>query len=88
MATRRNAIDALPPNIKSLNYLNNILAKIEANAKGGDEAIFLDQNGYVSEGSGEYIYMVTAFPMVPSFTLELQPENRTRTVLDYLYVYP
>ncbi|MCD6493185.1 MAG: branched-chain-amino-acid transaminase [Archaeoglobaceae archaeon] len=58
VTTRRNAIDALPPNIKSLNYLNNILAKIEANAKGGDEAIFLDHNGYVSEGSGDNIFVV------------------------------
>ncbi len=55
---RRNAIDSLPPNIKSLNYLNNILAKIEANAKGGDEAIFLDHNGYVSEGSGDNVFIV------------------------------
>jgi len=58
VAVRRNAIDSLPPNIKSLNYLNNILAKIEANAKGGDEAIFLDHNGYVSEGSGDNIFIV------------------------------
>jgi branched-chain amino acid aminotransferase len=55
---RRNAIDALPPSIKSMNYLNNILAKIEANAKGGDEAIFLDSNGYLSEGSGDNIFIV------------------------------
>jgi branched-chain amino acid aminotransferase len=58
VSVRRNAIDSLPPNIKSLNYLNNILAKIEANAKGGDEAIFLDHNGYVSEGSGDNIFIV------------------------------
>ena len=58
VTVRRNAIDSLPPNIKSLNYLNNILAKIEANAKGGDEAIFLDHNGYVSEGSGDNIFIV------------------------------
>jgi branched-chain amino acid aminotransferase len=55
---RRNAIDCLPPSIKSMNYLNNILAKIEANAKGGDEAIFLDTNGYLSEGSGDNIFLV------------------------------
>ena len=55
---RRNAPDALSPNIKSLNYLNNILAKIEANEKGGDEAIFLDQNGFVCEGSGDNIFIV------------------------------
>ncbi|MET1124410.1 MAG: branched-chain-amino-acid transaminase [Archaeoglobaceae archaeon] len=58
VTVRRNAFDALPPNIKSLNYLNNILAKIEANVKGGDEAIFLDHNGYVSEGSGDNIFIV------------------------------
>jgi len=58
VAVRRNSFDALPPNIKSLNYLNNVLAKIEANVKGGDEAIFLDRNGYVSEGSGDNIFIV------------------------------
>ncbi len=58
VTVRRNPPDALPPNIKSLNYLNNILAKIEANVKGGDEAIFLDANGYVSEGSGDNIFIV------------------------------
>lgn len=58
VTVRRNAIDSLPPNIKALNYLNNVLAKIEANAKGGDEAIFLDHNGYISEGSGDNIFIV------------------------------
>ncbi|MDO8726277.1 MAG: branched-chain-amino-acid transaminase [Candidatus Methanoperedens sp.] len=55
---RRNAPEALPPNIKSLNYLNNILAKIEANVKGGDEAIMFDVHGNVSEGSGDNIFVV------------------------------
>ena len=45
-------------NVKSMNYLNNILAKIEANYKGGDEAIFFDTNGYISEGSGDNLYVV------------------------------
>lgn len=58
VGVRRNAPDMLSPNIKSLNYLNNILAKIEANAKGGDEAIFLDSNGYVAEGSGDNIFII------------------------------
>jgi branched-chain amino acid aminotransferase len=58
VAVRRNAADALSPNIKSLNYLNNILAKIEANEKGGDEAIFFDSNGYLSEGSGDNIFII------------------------------
>jgi branched-chain amino acid aminotransferase len=55
---RRNPAEALPPNVKSLNYLNNIMAKIEANYKGGDEAIFFDTNGYVAEGSGDNLYIV------------------------------
>ncbi|MBR1369413.1 branched-chain amino acid aminotransferase [Methanocalculus chunghsingensis] len=58
VAVRRNAPDALPPNVKSMNYLNNILAKIEANYKGGDEAIFLDAQGRISEGSGDNIFIV------------------------------
>ncbi len=58
VSIRRNPAEALPPNVKSLNYLNNILAKIEANYKGGDEAIIFDTNGYVAEGSGDNIYVV------------------------------
>jgi branched-chain amino acid aminotransferase len=58
VGVRRNAPEAMPPNIKSLNYLNNILAKIEANAKGGDEAIMFDVHGNVSEGSGDNIFVI------------------------------
>jgi branched-chain amino acid aminotransferase len=58
VGVRRNAAEAMPPNIKSLNYLNNILAKIEANAKGGDEAIMFDVHGNVSEGSGDNIFVI------------------------------
>ena len=58
VSIRRNPPEALPPNVKSLNYLNNILAKIEANYKGGDEAIFFDTNGYLSEGSGDNIFII------------------------------
>ena len=58
VSVRRNPAESMPPNVKSLNYLNNILAKIEANYKGGDEAIFFDTNGYLSEGSGDNLYIV------------------------------
>jgi branched-chain amino acid aminotransferase len=58
VSVRRNSPDALPPNIKSLNYLNNILAKIEANIKGGNEAIILDAQGKLSEGSGDNIFII------------------------------
>jgi branched-chain amino acid aminotransferase len=44
--------------MKSLNYLNSILGKIEANNNGADEAICLDKTGYVVEGVGENIFLV------------------------------
>lgn len=58
VSTRRNNLNALNPRIKSLNYLNNILAKIEANRAGVMEALMLNQEGYVCEGTGDNIFMV------------------------------
>jgi branched-chain amino acid aminotransferase len=55
---RRNPVDATTHEIKSLNYLNSVLAKIEANVNGVDEAICLDKNGFVSEGVGENLFIV------------------------------
>jgi branched-chain amino acid aminotransferase len=55
---RRNPVDATTHEIKSLNYLNSILAKIEANANGVDEAICLENNGVIAEGVGENIFIV------------------------------
>jgi len=49
--TRRNLIEALNPKIKSLNFLNNILAKIEAKERGAYEAIMLNAQGFVAEGT-------------------------------------
>ena len=56
--TVRNLPEALNPQIKSLNYLNNILAKIEATNAGCDEAIMLDSLGYVAECTGDNIFIV------------------------------
>jgi branched-chain amino acid aminotransferase len=56
--TRKNAVDALNPRIKSMNYLNNILAKIEAIQAGVAEAVMLDRNGFVTECTSENIFMV------------------------------
>jgi len=55
---RQRGPDQLPPNIKSLNYLANILARAEATRAGAQEAILLNQQGYVSECSGDNIFMV------------------------------
>ncbi len=67
VSVRRNAPEALPTNIKSLNYLNNILAKIEANVKGGNEAIIFDVRGNLSEGSGDNIFIVKNGTVVTPF---------------------
>jgi len=56
--TRRNIAEAINPQIKSLNYLNNILAKIEAIHAGVVEAVMLDQSGFVTECTGDNIFMV------------------------------
>jgi len=55
---KRDPVDATSHEIKSLNYLNSILAKIEANISGVDEAICLDKNGFVCEGVAENVFMV------------------------------
>lgn len=56
--TVRNLHSALNPAIKSLNYLNNILAKIEANNAGCEEAIMLNSEGFVAECTGDNIFIV------------------------------
>lgn len=58
VATQRNVPEALNPQIKSLNYLNNILAKIEAITCGFEEAIMLSPSGYVTECTGENLFIV------------------------------
>jgi len=58
VATQRNVPEALNPQIKSLNYLNNILAKIEAITAGFEEAIMLSSSGYVTECTGENLFII------------------------------
>ncbi len=57
-STRRLPMDGLDPRVKSLNYLNHILARIEANQAGMDEAILLNRNGHVAEGTADNIFIV------------------------------
>jgi branched-chain amino acid aminotransferase len=56
--TRRIGPAALPPTIKSLNYLNNILAKIEAKQFGALEAIMLNEQGFVAECTADNVFIV------------------------------
>ncbi|MDR2645372.1 MAG: branched-chain-amino-acid transaminase [Endomicrobium sp.] len=58
VSTRRIRQDSLSPNVKSLNYLNNILAKMQAVRSGAAEAIMLNAEGYVVECTGENIFIV------------------------------
>ena len=58
-STRRLSADGLDPRIKSLNYLNHILARMEANNANADEAILLNSQGHVTEGSTDNIFIVS-----------------------------
>jgi len=55
---RRMPVDVLDPRVKSLNYLNNVMAKMQANAAGMDEAIMLNVAGNVAEGSADNVFVV------------------------------
>ncbi|MFH1070383.1 MAG: branched-chain-amino-acid transaminase [Candidatus Glassbacteria bacterium] len=76
-STRRIAPDMLSQKVKSLNYLNSILAKMEANLAGVSEALMLDANGYVAECSADNVFIVKKgvlltpaphFPILPGIT--------------------
>ncbi len=58
VGTSRNQAEAVNPRIKSLNYLNNIMAKIEAINAGVMECIMLNQQGYVAEASGDNVFIL------------------------------
>jgi len=82
-STRRVSPQALNSNIKSLNYLNNILAKIEANQVGVPEAILLNNEGYVAECTGDNIFYVRGKRLVTPPTAVGALEGVTRnTVMD------
>lgn len=57
-AVRRNRPDTLTAQVKSLNYLNNILAKVETFKYGADEAIMLNDEGYVSEATADNVFII------------------------------
>lgn len=58
VSIRRNYAEAINPRIKSLNYLNNILAKIEGKQAGAEEVLMLNAEGYVVECSGDNIFWI------------------------------
>jgi branched-chain amino acid aminotransferase len=81
-STRNKGIDSCPPNVKSLNYLANILAKMEANMVGADEAIMLDTHGFVSEGSADNIFIVKEGRVITPPTITTLPGITRETVIE------
>jgi branched-chain amino acid aminotransferase len=81
-STRNKAMESCPPNVKSLNYLANVMAKIEANLIGADEAIMLDQNGFVSEGSADNIFIVKDEKIMTPPTVTTLPGITRETVME------
>ena len=57
-STRRTPSEALDARVKSCNYLNHILARLEAIEAGADDAILLDTNGYIAEATAANIFVV------------------------------
>ncbi len=79
--TTRNHPNAVNPAIKSLNYLNNILAKIEAVTAGVEEAVMLNTEGYVAECTGDNIFIVKGKKLItPPISAGALP-GITRTVV-------
>jgi branched-chain amino acid aminotransferase len=81
VATRRNIPEALNPKIKSLNYLNNIMAKIEANNYGVLEAIMLNKDGFVAECTADNIFAVYKEELVTPPTYVGALEGITRATV-------
>ncbi len=76
--TRRIAPDALDPRIKSLNYLNHILARLEATNAGADEAILLNAAGHVAEGTADNVFVVRDGDLLSPPTADGAIEGITR----------
>ena len=78
---KRDPVDATSHEIKSMNYLNSILGKIEANISGVDEAICLNKEGFVCEGVGENIFIVKENKMITPLISSGALDGITRTVV-------
>jgi branched-chain amino acid aminotransferase len=81
VSTRRTPSQALSPNIKSLNYLNNIMAKIEAGLSGVREAIMLSTEGYVAECTGDNLFYFKNGRLITPPTAAGALEGITRAVV-------
>jgi branched-chain amino acid aminotransferase len=80
-ASRRLPVDGLDPRIKSLNYLNNIMAKIQAKQAGCLEAVMLNKEGYVAECTGDNIFIVKTGGLYTPTTYQGALDGITRTTV-------
>ena len=81
-SVRRDAVDATTHEIKSLNYLNSVLAKLEAADAGADDALMLDRNGFVSEATTTNLFIAQDGDLLtpPSTAGILPGVTRKRTI--------
>ncbi len=80
-SVRRNIAEALNPCIKSLNYLNNVLAKAEAARQNAPEAIMLNREGYVAECTGDNIFYLKENTLLTPPTSAGALEGITRNIV-------
>lgn len=80
-ATRRPAPAALMPQVKSLNYLNNVMAKVEAIQAGALEGVMLNEQGYVAECTGDNLFIVKGGKVVTPPVSDGALDGITRQVI-------
>lgn len=89
-STRRPTVASLPPQVKSLNYLNNVMAKSEALAYGAQEGLMLNEQGFVAECTGDNIFVVRKnvvyTPPIYSGSLEGITREAVLEILDELEI--
>ncbi len=82
-STRRDPVQATSHEVKSLNYLNSIMAKLEAIAAGADDAVMLDTRGFVSEATAANIFIVKSRQLfTPPVTAGILPGITRATVME------
>jgi branched-chain amino acid aminotransferase len=80
-ATRRPAPGSLMPQVKSLNYLNNIMAKVEAIQGGALEAVMLNEQGYVAECTGDNLFLLKNGTLLTPLISDGALDGITRSVI-------
>ena len=80
-ATRRPAPAALMPQVKSLNYLNNVMAKVEAIQGGALEAVMLNEQGYVAECTGDNLFILKNGSLITPLISDGALDGITRAVI-------